>query len=145
MRRLFFSLKVLPALLLVSFLFAFVNKATCQVSFSITAAVNGNVNTGTFTSTGFNFSSGSCIEEYSFNGKKTHSEVTFTYADGTITAKTHCDIEITGTTGTGTGRWTITKGTGAYAGISGSGMLTFSVTGLGTDENIVEEWSGTLK
>jgi hypothetical protein len=148
MKKLFFSGKALPAVLILIMCvsFAFADKATAQVSFSIEASVSGNVNTGTFTSSGFTLSSGNVIEEYSFNGKKTHSEVTFTYADGSITAKTHSDITLTSsTTATGTGRWIITKGTGAYAGISGSGTLTLAVSGIGSNENIEQEWWGLLK
>ncbi len=139
--------KMLPVLLLfTATMFAFTNKVNAQVTFSIDASVNANVNTGAFTSTGFSLSSGDFLEEYSFNGKKTHSQVTFTYANGTITAKTHSDVTITGpSTATGIGTWKISKGTGAYTGIRGSGVLSFSVTNISTpEEHITQEWSGTI-
>jgi hypothetical protein len=146
MRKLSFTLKVLPAFVLFLMSFFASSNVQAQVSFSITASVSGNVNTGTFTSWGFDLSSGNMIESYSFNGKKTHSEVIFSYADGTVTAKTHSDIILTSeSTATGTGRWIITKGTGAYAGISGSGTLTLAVTGIGSNETITQDWLGTLK
>ena len=139
--------KMLPVLLLfTATMFAFTNKANSQVTFSINASVSGNVNTGAFTSTGFSLSSGDFFEEYSFNGKKTHSEATFTFANGTITAKTHSDVIITGPlTATGSGTWKISKGTGAYTGIRGSGVLTYSVTGINTPaEHITQAWSVTI-
>jgi hypothetical protein len=142
------SLRVLPLLLLLSvILLAFTQKPVSQVSFSINASVNNNVNTGSFTSSGLALSSGTFIENYTFNGKKTHSEVTFTYTNGTITAKTHSDITITGsTTASGSGTWLIVRGTGAYTGVKGSGSLTLNVSNIGTtNESITEAWSGNIK
>lgn len=147
MKIAFFSLKKLAILLLAIGVLSFTNHEQEQVSFSITASVSGNVNTGNFASTGFELSAGDFSEAYSFNGKKVHSEVTFTYSDGTITAKTHSDVNLTGeTTATGTGTWIITKGTGAYEHIKGSGQLTFAVVNINTSlESISQEWVGTLK
>ena len=148
MQKFLFSVKALPVVFLATtiLLLSFSNQANAQVSMSITASVNANVNTGFFTSIGFTSSSGSFLESYSFNGKKVHSEVTFTFADGTITAKTHSDVVFTGpTTATGTGTWKISKGTGVYENIKGSGGLTYALTGVGTSsEMITQEWSGSL-
>lgn len=126
---------------------AFTVKSDSQVSFSIDAYVNSNVNTGTFTSSGLAGSSGNFIENYTFNGKKTHSEATFIYGNGTITAKTHCVVTITSpSTATGIGTWIIVKGTGAYAKIKGSGSLTFDVIDIATPaEHITEIWEGSVK
>ena len=149
MQNLFSTLKVLPAaLLLTTALFlGFSNKAEAQVSFSITATVNGNENTGTFTSQGLAASLGTFSESFSFNGKKVHSEATFLYVNGTITVKTHSDVLFTSpTTATGAGTWKISKGTGAYANIKGLGQLTYSLTGIGTSaEYISQEWVGSLQ
>ena len=148
MKKLFTSFKLVSALLVFStILFAFTNKFESPVSFLIVASVNANVNTGTFTSTGFAMSSGVLVEEYSFNGKKTHSEVTFTDVAGSVTAKTHTDVILTSaSTATGTGTWIIIRGSGAYVGVKGSGTLTFNVTDISTPtENILEQWVGSIK
>ncbi len=149
MQKIFSPLKVLPAVLLLTttLFLSFSNKANAQVSFSITASVSGNENTGTFSSQGFASSSGAFSESYSFNGKKVHSVATFTFADGTITVKTHSDVEFTGpTTASGTGTWRIAKGTGTYANIKGSGELTYTLTGIGgPSETISQEWVGILE
>lgn len=146
MKKTFFTKRLLALFFFTVIIFAFTYKANAQVTFSINASVNANVNSGVFTSTGFVLTSGDFFEEYSFNGKKTHSEVTFTFANGTITAKTHSDVIITGaSTATGSGTWKISKGTGAYQGAKGSGFLSLSVTNVGTPtEHISQEWSGTL-
>jgi hypothetical protein len=140
------TFKFVLALLLVTFCTSFANSQNAAISFSIDAAVSNNENTGTFTSGGYVVASGSFFEVYSFNGKKSHSEVCFTYADGTITAKTHSVITINQSTATGTGTWIITQGTGAYTGIKGSGELALTVTGLNTpSEAISQQWTGIIK
>lgn len=148
MEKNFLSLKVLLfSMFFYPVLTGLTNKTFAQVNFSVTASVNNNVNTGTFTSTGLQGKSGDFLELYMFNGKKSHSEVSFIYPDGTITAKTHSDIIITSSsTAFGIGSWIITKGTGVYSGISGSGTLELFVKGIGTPkEKITQEWSGWLK
>lgn len=143
----FFFRNTLPFLILIVIFFsAFTGKVTTQVSFSVNASVSNNVNSGTFTSSGLVGSSGNYVETYSFNGKKTHSEATFTFFNGTITAKTHSEITISASTASGTGTWIIVRGTGAYTGIQGSGKLTLSVSNIGTSsESISQSWSGSIK
>jgi hypothetical protein len=149
MKKSILSKKILSMLLLCSFVFltSFITKTESPVSISIQAAVTNNVNTGSFTSSGLSTSDGDFYEEYVFNGKKTHSEVTFTFEHGTITAKTHCDITLTSiSTATGTGNWIITKGTGDYEGIKGSGTVTLEVQEIGTtNENISQSWTGSIR
>ena len=143
----YFFKNTLPFLILcVIVISGFISKPNAQVSFTINASVSNNVNTGTFTSSGLAGSSGSYIEKYTFNGKKTHSEATFTFTNGTVTAKTHSVITLNATAASGTGTWIIVRGTGVYTGIQGSGNLTLSVTNIGTPlESISEAWTGSTK
>jgi hypothetical protein len=148
MKKLSFITMALPALCIIAILsLGSAQKPVSEVSFSITAAVSGNVNTGSFTSTGLALSSGQFSESYAFNGKKTHSEVVFQYSNGTITAKTHCEVSFTGpSSATGLGTFIIVRGTGDYIGIKGDGTVSFVVSGVGTtSESITQEWSGNLK
>jgi hypothetical protein len=140
------TFRLVLALVLVTFCASFAYSQNSAISFSIDAAVSNNENTGTFNAAGYVVGSGNFYEVYSFNGKKSHSEVCFTFADGTITAKTHSVITINQSTATGTGTWIITQGTGAYAGIKGSGELVLTVTNLNTpSEAISQQWTGVIK
>jgi hypothetical protein len=80
--------------------------------------------TGTFTTSGALAISGTSTMDVGLNpgnGVRAHCVVTLTATNGTIIIDQQCQFATNG--GSGSGRWEIVGGTGAYANLNGNGSL----------------------
>ena len=75
--------------------------------------------------------SGTWRMEVKTTGDAFHCINTFTAAEGTLVAISHCNSR------TMNGVWQVTSGTGAFAGLEGNGKLMMSAMG--------EEWEGAIR
>ena len=76
-------------------------------------------------------STGTWTMDVKRTGEAFHCINTFTAAEGTLVAISHCNVR------TMNGVWQVTSGTGAFAGLEGNGKLMMSAMG--------EEWEGTIR
>lgn len=105
---------------------------------------------GTFTSSGAVNDAGDESTVVTFSGiyapdlSSTHGVTTLTGADGTITLRwqaLHHPFEDPSFSGS----WVLADATGAYAGLHGSGTVTFTVSGEATlYPHLTEQWTGSL-
>jgi hypothetical protein len=100
---------------------------------------------GTFTATGGISSSGTTSETVTLDNGNFSGQTIFTDSKGSFTAQTSGTYSFSSaTSGSGSGVWVITSGTGYYKFFSGSGTLTFTIDLSVSPGTVNDLWTGTV-
>jgi hypothetical protein len=119
---------------------SFKNGNLIPVSILLDGTSSGSTNSGTFSASGAIGSTGTWVEDYSWNGNKYHSKIEFTDSNGSFELYVHGQFTFSNATdGSGIGTWKVKKCTGAYVGMDGEGTNTLIISNFNGVSGIISQ------